>query len=66
MIGTRPAEEEPDFARLGFLNDWLYSDEVLSIPALNDITRGSNPGCGALGFEARPGWDPVRPATLFS
>ena len=69
MIGTRPAEEEPDFARLGFLNPWLYSDEVLNLPGgpgLNDIVDGSNPGCGTQGFPAKPGWDPVRLAALFS
>ncbi|KAF8189623.1 family S53 protease [Mycena galopus ATCC 62051] len=32
---------------LGFLNPWLYSNAA----ALNDVTTGSNPGCG--------GWDPV-------
>jgi tripeptidyl-peptidase-1 len=25
----------------------------------NDITVGSNPGCGTDGFPASPGWDPV-------
>ncbi|CUA75752.1 tripeptidyl-peptidase I [Rhizoctonia solani] len=41
---------------LGFLNPWLYSTAV---SALNDITSGSNPGCGTSGFTARAGWDPV-------
>ncbi|CAE6448007.1 unnamed protein product [Rhizoctonia solani] len=41
---------------LGFLNPWLYSSAV---SALNDITSGSNPGCGTNGFTARAGWDPV-------
>ena len=27
--------------------------------AFNDITSGSNPGCGTEGFYAQPGWDPV-------
>ncbi|CDO70822.1 hypothetical protein BN946_scf184801.g14 [Trametes cinnabarina] len=27
--------------------------------ALNDITSGSNPGCGAQGFPTMDGWDPV-------
>ncbi|KDN38296.1 hypothetical protein RSAG8_09595, partial [Rhizoctonia solani AG-8 WAC10335] len=40
---------------LGFLNPWLYS----CASALNDITSGSNPGCGTEGFTARAGWDPV-------
>ncbi|KAF8752848.1 Subtilisin-like protein [Rhizoctonia solani] len=41
---------------LGFLNPWLYSSAA---SALNDITSGSNPGCGTNGFTARAGWDPV-------
>ncbi|KAI0753211.1 family S53 protease-like protein [Daedaleopsis nitida] len=40
---------------LGFINPLLYSDAS----ALNDITVGSNPGCGAQGFPALPGWDPA-------
>ncbi|KAH9061986.1 subtilisin-like protein [Lactarius vividus] len=41
---------------LGFLNIRLYNDGVAG---LNDITRGSNPGCLTDGFFAVPGWDPV-------
>ena len=66
MISTRPADELPDNAPLGFLNYWLYSDEVRSVKGLNDIVDGSNPGCGTQGFKARAGWDPVRPTTLAS
>ena len=66
MISSRPAEEELDKAPLGFLNYWLYSDEVLNVKGINDILDGSNPGCGTIGFEATDGWDPVRPATLVS
>ncbi|KAF8148570.1 subtilisin-like protein [Mycena galopus ATCC 62051] len=40
---------------LGFLNPWLYSNAA----ALNDVTTGSNPGCGTQGFPAKQGWDPV-------
>ncbi|KAJ7728592.1 family S53 protease [Mycena maculata] len=40
---------------LGFLNPWLYANADM----LNDVTAGSNPGCGAAGFTARAGWDPV-------
>jgi tripeptidyl-peptidase-1 len=40
---------------LGFLNPWLYSNAR----ALNDITVGSNPGCGTDGFATAKGWDPV-------
>ncbi|KAI9448785.1 subtilisin-like protein [Lactarius psammicola] len=43
-------------APLGFLNPWLYSD---ARAGLNDITSGSNPGCGTDGFSAGVGWDPV-------
>ncbi|KAH8986035.1 subtilisin-like protein [Lactarius hatsudake] len=46
---------------LGFLNPWLYG---IGIDGLNDITSGSNPGCGTDGFSAIVGWDPVRPARL--
>ncbi|KAH9047968.1 subtilisin-like protein [Lactarius deliciosus] len=41
---------------LGFLNIRLYDD---GFAGLNDITSGSNPGCGTNGFSAAPGWDPV-------
>ncbi|KAH9053090.1 subtilisin-like protein [Lactarius vividus] len=41
---------------LGFLNTRLYDD---GFAGLNDITSGSNPGCGTDGFSAVPGWDPV-------
>ncbi|KAI0654546.1 subtilisin-like protein [Cubamyces menziesii] len=42
--------------QLGFLNPLLYSKGVA---ALNDITSGSNPGCGTQGFPAAAGWDAV-------
>ena len=42
---------------LGFLNPMLYSQGAA---ALNDITSGSNPGCGTDGFPAVEGWDAVR------
>ncbi|KAH9040216.1 subtilisin-like protein [Lactarius hengduanensis] len=41
---------------LGFLNPWLYG---IGIDGLNDITSGSNPGCGTDGFTTIVGWDPV-------
>ncbi|KAH9174030.1 subtilisin-like protein [Lactarius sanguifluus] len=41
---------------LGFLNIRLYDD---GFAGLNDITSGSNPGCGTDGFSAVPGCDPV-------
>ncbi|EIW59803.1 subtilisin-like protein, partial [Trametes versicolor FP-101664 SS1] len=41
---------------LGFLNPIIYSTGV---PGFNDITSGSNPGCGTNGFTAGAGWDPV-------
>ena len=40
---------------LGFLNPMLYN----SASSFNDITSGSNPGCGTQGFPAARGWDPV-------
>jgi hypothetical protein len=46
---------------LGFANPWLYG---LAVVGMNDITLGSNPGCGTEGFSAIAGWDPVRPAKL--
>ena len=27
--------------------------------AFNDVTNGTNPGCGTEGFPAAPGWDPI-------
>ncbi|KAF9974752.1 hypothetical protein BGZ75_000719 [Mortierella antarctica] len=41
---------------LGWLNKALYSS---GSSAFNDITSGSNPGCGTPGFSAGEGWDPV-------
>ncbi|KAH8997670.1 subtilisin-like protein [Lactarius hatsudake] len=46
---------------LGFLNPWLYGR---GLAALNDITEGSNWGCGMDGFSAIAGWDPVRSTRL--
>ncbi|GBE83676.1 Tripeptidyl-peptidase sed3 [Sparassis crispa] len=46
------AGEDP----LGFLNPWLYGPAA---SAFNDITSGSNPGCGTDGFPAMAGWNPV-------
>jgi tripeptidyl-peptidase-1 len=41
---------------LGFLNPWLYSNAA----SLNDITSGSNRGCGfSGGYPAAKGWDAV-------
>jgi tripeptidyl-peptidase-1 len=40
---------------IGFINPALYSNPWI----LNDITNGTNPGCGTVGFSAVPGWDPV-------
>ncbi|TFY60356.1 hypothetical protein EVG20_g7447 [Dentipellis fragilis] len=42
---------------LGFLNPLLWSGKFDG--ALNDVTTGSNPGCGSNGFSAGAGWDPV-------
>jgi tripeptidyl-peptidase-1 len=40
---------------IGFINPALYQNPEI----LNDITNGTNPGCGTKGFEAVEGWDPV-------
>ena len=42
---------------LGFLNPFIYQNAA----AFNDITSGSNNGCGLFskGFAAIPGWDPA-------
>ncbi|KAF8912397.1 peptidase S8/S53 domain-containing protein [Mucidula mucida] len=42
-------------APLGFLNPLIYKNAW----AFNDITNGTNPGCGTDGFSAMAGWDPV-------
>jgi tripeptidyl-peptidase-1 len=46
-------------APLGFFNPWLYGR---GLEGLNDVTIGSNPGCGTHGFPAVVGWDPVSTA----
>jgi tripeptidyl-peptidase-1 len=40
---------------VGFINPVLYANPQ----AFNDITVGSNPGCGTKGFAVKEGWDPV-------
>ncbi|TVY25147.1 Tripeptidyl-peptidase sed1 [Lachnellula hyalina] len=40
---------------VGFIHPVLYQHPE----AFNDITVGSNPGCGSTGFPAAKGWDPV-------
>ncbi|CAK7275494.1 hypothetical protein SEPCBS119000_006718 [Sporothrix epigloea] len=40
---------------VGFVNPVLYANPGV----FNDITVGSNPGCGTDGFPAAKGWDPV-------
>ncbi|KIJ65932.1 hypothetical protein HYDPIDRAFT_187022 [Hydnomerulius pinastri MD-312] len=42
---------------IGFINPTIYSAEFAS--AFNDITNGTNPGCGTNGFNTTAGWDPV-------
>ncbi|OCH90820.1 subtilisin-like protein [Obba rivulosa] len=42
---------------IGFINPTIYSDAFRGL--FNDITIGSNPGCGTNGFKAERGWDPV-------
>jgi tripeptidyl-peptidase I len=45
-VGKRP---------VGFINPVLYANQHV----LNDVVSGSNYGCGAPGFKAAVGWDPV-------
>jgi tripeptidyl-peptidase-1 len=40
---------------LGWLNPLLYAHPE----GFNDVTTGSNPGCGTQGFQAAAGWDPA-------
>jgi tripeptidyl-peptidase-1 len=40
---------------VGFVNPVLYANPGI----LNDVTKGSNPGCGTDGFSAVSGWDPA-------
>ncbi|CAJ2503639.1 Uu.00g110330.m01.CDS01 [Anthostomella pinea] len=40
---------------VGFINPFIYANADM----FNDITSGSNPGCGTDGFTAVEGWDPV-------
>jgi hypothetical protein len=47
---------------LGFLNPWLYGS---GFEGFNDVTDGSNPGCGTGGFAAIVGWDPVSPTRVY-
>ncbi|KAJ7784651.1 peptidase S8/S53 domain-containing protein [Mycena metata] len=42
---------------IGFINPTIYSAAFKG--AFNDITDGSNPGCGTPGFAAAKGYDPV-------
>ncbi|KAG9312229.1 peptidase S8/S53 domain-containing protein [Chiua virens] len=42
---------------VGFINPVIYSANFTD--AFNDITNGTNPGCGTLGFNTSNGWDPV-------
>ena len=48
-----------EMSPLGFMNPLLYSKELREQGVFNDITAGSNPGCGTPGFPASRGWDPV-------
>jgi len=42
---------------IGFINPTIYSPAFKG--AFNDITTGTNPGCGTKGFSAAKGYDPV-------
>lgn len=40
---------------IGFINPVAYAHPEV----FNDVTEGTNQGCGTVGFSAAPGWDPV-------
>ncbi|RHZ45550.1 uncharacterized protein CDV56_104514, partial [Aspergillus thermomutatus] len=40
---------------VGFVNPVLYAHPEV----LNDVTNGTNVGCGSEGFSAIKGWDPA-------
>ncbi|KAG9312225.1 peptidase S8/S53 domain-containing protein [Chiua virens] len=42
---------------VGFINPVIYAANFSD--GFNDITNGTNPGCGTLGFNTSHGWDPV-------
>ncbi|KIJ65943.1 hypothetical protein HYDPIDRAFT_166913 [Hydnomerulius pinastri MD-312] len=42
---------------IGFINPMIYSSNFSD--AFNDVTNGTNQGCGTDGFNATKGWDPV-------
>ncbi|KAH0829078.1 putative tripeptidyl-peptidase I [Lanmaoa asiatica] len=42
---------------IGFINPLIYAASFSD--AFNDITNGTNSGCGTLGFNTSEGWDPV-------
>ncbi|KAF8841683.1 hypothetical protein BDN67DRAFT_900913 [Paxillus ammoniavirescens] len=42
---------------IGFINPTIYSAGFAGV--FNDITEGTNPGCGTPGYNATAGWDPV-------
>ncbi|KAH7923647.1 subtilisin-like protein [Leucogyrophana mollusca] len=42
---------------IGFINPAIYSSQFSG--GFNDITNGTNQGCGTLGFNSSEGWDPV-------
>jgi len=42
---------------IGFINPLIYAANFSD--AFNDITNGTNPGCGTVGFNTSRGWDPV-------
>ncbi|KAG1727664.1 peptidase S8/S53 domain-containing protein [Suillus paluster] len=42
---------------LGFINPTIYSVDFAG--GFKDVTNGTNPGCGTVGFNATKGWDPV-------
>ncbi|OBZ66344.1 Aorsin [Grifola frondosa] len=59
LISGTSASTPAAAAILSAINDARLRFTRLPSGAFNDITNGSNPGCGTAGFKAEPGWDPV-------
>ena len=41
------------------MDNWRQIYAANFSDGFNDITNGTNPGCGTLGFNTSCGWDPV-------
>ncbi|EMD37169.1 hypothetical protein CERSUDRAFT_115082 [Gelatoporia subvermispora B] len=57
LTAINDARQNQGKSPIGFINPTIYSDKFKDL--FNDITSGTNPGCGTNGFTAERGWDPV-------